>query len=133
MKRLLNILLLAGLMAAIGGFPGLIGCEDEPDTDDVPQHFDSDSWAPPPSEWAVYYPEIDPSEVTLGAGQNTVYFTVEGGIEPYAWSVGDISLGTIMGGGQDAVYVRNGATVGANVVICTDSVGTPAMAVVIQQ
>ncbi|MBN1671715.1 MAG: hypothetical protein JXR37_11805 [Kiritimatiellae bacterium] len=133
MKKLMRRLAVV-FCCAIGliGLVGMAGCEDEPDAQEVKDYLNSNPWDPNPRGKAYEDLVLDPTEVSMGADDTTAYFSVSGGKEPYTWSVSDISLGTVTGGRADAVYTRNGASVGANIVVVTDSRGYTAVAAVEQ-
>ena len=110
------------------------GCEGNPDTENVNNYFDGNPAAaatrPAPAGSAQM--RIAPSEVALTNynGEATL-FKVEGASGAVAWSVQDISKGSILTqSNTEATYQR--AASGDNVVIATDSRGNAAFATVFQ-
>ncbi len=122
-------LIAAGLVLC--GF--FTGCEGSPDMENVDSYFDGasvDSVANrPPVEAARM--QVTPADVTLSSNGSVASFSVEGAIGSVAWSVQDISKGSILTQSrQSATYQRSAA--GDNVVIATDSRGNAAFAAVKQ-
>lgn len=67
---------------------------------------------------------IVPAAVHLATNQTDYVFSVEGGIPPYAWEVGDTALGTIAADAvrsEIATYTRAGALAGQNSIRVSDS------------
>lgn len=74
---------------------------------------------------------ISPTSATLDYDGDQVVFTASGGDEPYSWSVGNGSLGSVSwDASSTAIYTRN--TTGENTVIVSDHSGHVALAEVTQ-
>jgi len=92
----------------------LAGCENNSDTGDAD---------------GVDGMRIVPAAVHLRTNQTDYVFSVEGGIAPYTWEVGNASLGTIVADAvrsEIATYTRAGAVAGQNTIRVTDSHNTNA-------
>jgi len=75
---------------------------------------------------------MSPSSATLDASVATsLVFNVEGGTSPYAWSLSDTSLASIVASGDKAIYTSV-ATSGVNTVTVSDSASNSISAVVTQ-
>ncbi|MCF7838758.1 MAG: hypothetical protein K9N49_09025 [Candidatus Marinimicrobia bacterium] len=75
------------------------------------------------------YFRIEPSAVHLDADQLEVTFTVQGGIDPFAWEVSNPALGTISSpypAARTATYRRVADAAGENTITVTDSHSTQA-------
>ena len=74
---------------------------------------------------------VSPATVTLTGATVTQAFTVQGGMQPYSWSVSDGSLGTItLVSGTTATYTRLVGVTGVNTIHVTDLQGLSAYATV---
>lgn len=74
---------------------------------------------------------VSPTSATLDYDGDQVVFTASGGVEPYSWSVGDDSLGSVSwDASSTALYERKAA--GENTVIVSDNEGHVALAEVTQ-
>ncbi len=110
----------------------LAGCESSPSTDGVGTYFDDN---PVVIELGEATGEVmmrmSPRSATLENDGAIAVITVEGGNPPYAWSVSDVSRGSIIEEGSiSAVYQRSDS--GDNVVICTDGRGRTGFAAIAQ-
>lgn len=119
---------------------GLVGCDDDADTDDVSTHFDdgfssdarSDPYADADEGATVADPlTVSPESVELDNDGDLSSFDVSGGTSPYSYSVQDVYRGSIVSEGSSGCVYQRG-TSGDNAVIVTDSAGDAVYAIIEQ-
>ncbi|MDP6527092.1 MAG: hypothetical protein QGH15_23200 [Kiritimatiellia bacterium] len=139
MRKWFMISLAVRLLCAVALF-GLVGCEDDADTDDVSSHFDdgstsdarTDPYADDDEGATIADPlTVSPDTVELDNDGDMSSFDVSGGTSPYSYSVQDVYRGSIVSEGSSGCVYQRG-TSGDNAVIVTDDAGDTVYAIIEQ-
>lgn len=125
-QRLSSIVVVLLGLVAMTFFPG---CEDDPDLNmsGLDNFFEVHPYISDPRNVKTPVVEINPETAQISRPDDTVVFTVRGGIRPYSWHVVDSTYGSISESGAfQAVYTVK--RVFNNQVIVADKDGNSAIA-----